>query len=145
MRPSVMVRCSAMECGSLSQPAAWSLGTTYLRQVSASLNGGMSGFYAAVVPVGKNNPIPTPTLPLKGKGVYSGRYFFVPSCLRVEAVAFLGGLGVLGSAVLCEPIEHIARIPVRRKHRVEDVLHHAVAHDERQALRQRHSGDLEGG
>jgi hypothetical protein len=30
-------RCSAMECGSLSQPAAWSLGTTSFRQVSASV------------------------------------------------------------------------------------------------------------
>src|SRR5262245_61430215 len=36
MRPSVIVRCSAIECGSLSQPAARSFGTTSLRQVSAS-------------------------------------------------------------------------------------------------------------
>ena len=32
MRPSVIVRCSAMECGSVSQPR----GTTNFRQVSAS-------------------------------------------------------------------------------------------------------------
>ena len=38
MRPSVIVRCSAMECGSLSQPAACSLGTTNFRQVSASFS-----------------------------------------------------------------------------------------------------------
>jgi len=35
-RPSVIVRCSAIEGGSLSQPAASNLGTRYFRQVSAS-------------------------------------------------------------------------------------------------------------
>lgn len=39
-----LVRCSAIECGSLSQPASTSLGTTCLRQVSASVSSGMSGF-----------------------------------------------------------------------------------------------------
>jgi len=37
MRPSVMDRCSAIECGSVSQPQARSFGTTNFRQVSASL------------------------------------------------------------------------------------------------------------
>jgi hypothetical protein len=37
MRPSVNVRCSTNECGELSHPAAFSLGTTYLVQVSASV------------------------------------------------------------------------------------------------------------
>jgi hypothetical protein len=39
MRLSVTVRCSAIECGSSSQPAACSLGTTNVRQVSASFIG----------------------------------------------------------------------------------------------------------
>ena len=38
MRPSVIVRCSAIEQGSVSQFAAWSFGTTNLRHVSASLD-----------------------------------------------------------------------------------------------------------
>ncbi len=37
IRPSVIVRCSAIECGSVSHPAAWSPGTTYWRHVSASV------------------------------------------------------------------------------------------------------------
>src|SRR5712664_1029110 len=37
IRPSVNVSCSRTWCGSLSHPAAWSLGTTNRRQVSASL------------------------------------------------------------------------------------------------------------
>src|SRR5690349_21255709 len=36
IRPSVIVRCSAMECGPASHPAACSLGTTNFLQVSAS-------------------------------------------------------------------------------------------------------------
>src|ERR1017187_1388105 len=37
IRPSVKLRCSAMECGSESQPAAWSFGTTNFLHVSASV------------------------------------------------------------------------------------------------------------
>src|SRR6266480_7831546 len=37
MRPSVKKRCSVMEWGSLSQPAAWSLGVISVLQVSASV------------------------------------------------------------------------------------------------------------
>jgi hypothetical protein len=37
IRPSVIVRCSAIEYGSLSQPAACSFGTTCLLHVSASI------------------------------------------------------------------------------------------------------------
>src|SRR5688572_5192210 len=35
-RPSVKDLCSVIECGSFSQPAACSFGTTYFRHVSAS-------------------------------------------------------------------------------------------------------------
>ena len=38
IRPSVKVRYSLMTCGGVSQPAAWSLGTTNFRQVSASVS-----------------------------------------------------------------------------------------------------------
>ena len=37
IRPSVIVRCSTIEYGSLSQPDSWSFGTTNFRQVSASV------------------------------------------------------------------------------------------------------------
>jgi hypothetical protein len=37
IRPAVNCRCSAIDCGSVSQPAVCSLGTTYFRQVSASV------------------------------------------------------------------------------------------------------------
>jgi hypothetical protein len=55
-RPSVMVHCSAVECGSLYELAAWSLGTACLRRVSASVamntihTGGMRGRKRAANP-----------------------------------------------------------------------------------------------
>ena len=59
IRPSVKPRCSAMECGSESHPAACSLGTTYWRQVSASVGLLVMGWVAgSIVASGWRRPLP---------------------------------------------------------------------------------------
>jgi hypothetical protein len=44
-----------------------------------------------------------------------------------------------------QPIDHVARTPIRREHRVEDVLDRAVVEHKGETLQERHPAGLEGG
>jgi phosphoribosyl 1,2-cyclic phosphodiesterase len=112
MRPSVKYRCSAMEWGLPSQPAACSLGVIKVRQVSASVAIRIRRHRIGVPPAGNAKPIAQPIAalrrqfackprsPRRRKTIAYGRDAWVACCVPVR-LTILGS----GSSGNCAYVE----------------------------------------